>query len=179
MSDEERTQADESQESDAELTESDERYARLKNELDEQVHLAEERLNQLKYLQADFDNYRKKFDKEKEMIISLAEERLVTELLEILDDMGRMITTPPGTVDRDGLEMLYKNFFKILQGHGLKRIEATGAKFDPYYHEAFCVERCDGEEGTIIEEFQPGYMLKFKVIRPAKVKIAEKKVQQE
>lgn len=179
MSDEDRTQADESPGSDAWLTESDDRCTRLKKDLDEQVQLAEDRLNQLKYLQADFDNYRKKFDKEKEMIINLAEERLVTDLLEILDDMGRMLSIPRETVHREGLEMLYKNFLKILQGHGLKRIDAVGAKFDPYYHEAFCVEMCDCEEGTIIEEFQPGYMLKLKVIRPAKVKIAEKKVQQE
>ena len=93
--------------------------------------------------------------------------------------MGRMLSVPREAVHREALEMLHKNFLKILQGHGLKRIETIGAKFDPYYHEAFCVEMCDCEEGTIIEEFQPGYMLKFKVIRPAKVKIAEKKVQQE
>jgi len=157
----------------------EETVAKLQKELEEKVKLADDRLNQLKYLQADFDNYRKKFDKEKEVIISLAEERLVTELLNIVDDFDRILQSTDVLPAKEGLILLYKNLVKILEGHGLKRIETVGKKFNPQYHEAFCVEVCDCEEGTIIEEFQPGYKLKFKVIRPAKVKIAENRIKEE
>ncbi|MDD1673690.1 MAG: nucleotide exchange factor GrpE [Methanomicrobiales archaeon] len=147
----------------------------LQEALEGQKKLAEERLDQLKYLQADFDNYRKKFDREKELIIALAEDRLVTELLPIVDDCERILKGTTETVQREGIVLLNKNFMKVLENHGLKRIESVGKKFDPYFHEAFCVEKCDCDNGTILEEFQPGYMLKMKVIRPAKVKVAEKK----
>jgi molecular chaperone GrpE len=146
--------------------------SRLQDALTEQTRLAEDRLNRLKYLQADFDNYRKKFDREKEMIIALADERLIAELLTTLDDFERILQGSVDTVQKEGIVLLYKNFMKVLESHGLKRIESTGKKFDPYYHEAYCMEACDCENDTILEEFQPGYILKMKVIRPAKVKVA-------
>ncbi len=135
--------------------------------------LAEERLNQLKYLQADFDNYRKNFEKEKEKIIELANENLIRELLIILDDFERALLQADGK-NREGLLMLQKNFFRILENHGLKRIEALGKKFDPFLHEAFAKEKSEKEAGTVLEELQKGFMLKSKAIRPAKVKVAER-----
>jgi len=140
--------------------------------LAEQKRIAEDHLNRLKYLQADFDNYRKKFDREKDVIIALAEERLISDLLTTVDDLERILDASAEVVQKEGIGLLYSNFLKILENHGLKRIESVGMKFDPYYHEAFCVEVCECENDTILEEFQPGYMLKMKVIRPAKVKVA-------
>jgi molecular chaperone GrpE len=145
--------------------------ARLEEALTEQKRSAEEQLNRLKYLQADFDNYRKKFDREKEMIIALAEERLMEDLLTTVDDLERIVQGCEDTIQKEGIVLLYKNFMKVLEQHGLKRIETVGKKFDPYYHEAFCLEVCDCETDIILEEFQSGYMLKTKVIRPAKVKV--------
>jgi molecular chaperone GrpE len=149
------------------------RISQLEEALEEQTKRSEDRLKQLQYLQADFDNYRKKFDREKEMIVALADERLVTDLLPIVDDFERILQGSRGDVQKEGIVLLHKNFMKVLESHGLKRIESVGKKFDPYYHEAYCVEVCDRENGTVLEEFQPGYMLKIKVIRPAKVKVAE------
>lgn len=151
-----------------------EKLAELQKEMEEKTKLAEERLNQLKYLQADFENYRKSLDREKEQIVELANECLIKDLLVVLDDFERALQSMKEGKDKEGLSMLYKNFFKILEQHGLKPIEALGKKFDPYYHEAVLREKSDREEGTILEEFQRGYMLKSKVIRHSKVKVAEK-----
>jgi molecular chaperone GrpE len=166
------TQADAMEEP---VEERENEIVRLQEALNEQKRSAEEHLNRLKYLQADFDNYRKKFDREKEMIITLAEERLIADLLTTVDDLERILQVSSDTVQKEGFVLLYKNFMKVLENHGLKRIESVGKKFDPYYHEAYCMEVCDCENDLILEEFQSGYMLKTKVIRPARVKVAVKK----
>ena|SRR3989344_3472787 len=145
----------------------------LMKELEEKARLAEEYLNHLKYLQADFDNYRKQFDKEKESIIKLANENLIKELIIILDDFEQALKQIENEKNKEGLILLHKKFFKILEFHGLRQIESLGKKFDPNFHEALSKEISDAEENTILEEFQKGFMLKFKVIRSSKVKIAE------
>lgn len=147
----------------------------LKKQLEESNKLAKERFNQVKYLQADFDNYRKKFDKEKEQIIKLAGEGLIKELIVILDDFNSSINLIENEKNKQGIEMLHKKFFFILEKHGLKEIEALGKKFSPHFHEVLCKELSEQENGTILEEIQKGYCLYSKVIRPTKVKIAEKK----
>ena len=147
----------------------------LQKELEEKTKLAEERLNQLKYLQADFDNYQKNFEKEKKKIIELADENLIKELLVIVDDSERALQSIENEKNKKGLEILNKNFFKVLENHGLKKIEALGKKFDPYYHEALLKEKSDKEDGIVLEEIQPGYMLKSKIIRHSKVKVADNK----
>lgn len=146
----------------------------LKKELEECKKLAEERLNQLKYLQADFDNYRKKFDKEKEQIIKLANENLIKELIIILDDFESSISLIGNENNKEGIELLHKKFFSILEKHGLKKIEAFGKKFDPNFHEVLCRELSKNEENEITAEIQRGYALHSKVIRPSKVKVAKK-----
>lgn len=159
--------------SDQKLTKKElkEKIENLQRELEGKTKLAEERLNQLKYLQADFDNYRKNFEKEKEKIIEFANENLIKELLVIVDDFNRALQS----LDKEGLIMLYKNFFKILENHGLRKIEVLGKKFDPYHHEALLKEESDKEDGIVLEEIQPGYMLKSKIIRHSKVKVADNK----
>lgn len=145
----------------------------LKKDLGEQTHLAEERLNQLKYLQADFDNFRKRNAKEKEAITALANERLIYDLLVILDDFERALPALEQEKNREGMQMVYKKFLKILCGYGLEPIECVGKKFDPNSHEALCREQCGKETDTILEDLGKGYRLKSRVIRPSKVKIAE------
>ncbi len=149
----------------------------LKKELEEKTKLAEDRLNQLRYLQADFDNYRKNFDKEKGCIIRLANESLIKELLVVVDDLERALSLIEK--DKEGLVMLQKNLIKILENHGLKGIESLGKRFDPYFHEVLSKEDSDLEEDIVLEEFQKGFMLNSKVIRPSKVKISEKVVKEE
>jgi len=89
-----------------------------------------------------------------------------------LDDFERSLTSMKNKEDLKGLELIYKNFLKILKTFGLKKIEAVGKKFDPYYHEVLLKEKSDKEEGIILEEFQSGYLLNGKVIRHSKVKIS-------
>jgi len=154
-----------------------EKIEKLQKELDEKTKLVEEKFNQLKHLQADFDNYRKNFEKEKEKIIEFANENLIKELLVIIDDFERALQLIDNEKNKEGLIMLHKNFFKVLENHGLRKIEALGKKFDPYHHEALLKEKSDKEDGIILEELQPGYMLKSKIIRHSKVKVADNKQQ--
>jgi molecular chaperone GrpE len=146
---------------------------RLKKDLDEKTLLAEERLNRLKYLQSDFDNYRKWSEKEKAAIIALANENLIKDLLVILDDFERALPSLEQEKNIEGISMVQKKFLKILAGYGLQPIDCHGKKFDPNFHEVLCRERCDREPDTILSEIGRGYQLKSKVIRPSKVVIAE------
>jgi molecular chaperone GrpE len=159
-----------------------ERIGKLEKERDEsrkaagaQTALAEERLAQLKYLQADFDNYRRNFEKEKVAIISLAEQYLMDELLVILDDLEQALQATGDGPGHEGLSMLHRKFFRILENHGLKRIDALGRPFDPHLHMVVCREESDRDEGTVLEECRTGYMLKSRVLRPALVKVAEQR----
>lgn len=150
-----------------------EETGQLKKELAEQTRLAEERLNQLRYLQADFDNFRKWSAKEKETITTLANERLIHDLLVILDEFELALPSLAQEKNREGMEMVYKKFTKILSDYGLQPIDCVGKKFDPRYHEVLCTEKSHKEPNTILADFGKGYQLKSKVIRPSKVKIAE------
>jgi molecular chaperone GrpE len=145
----------------------------LRKELEEKGKLAEDRLNQLKYLQADFDNYRKNFERERENIVRLANEGLISDLLVVVDDFERALSIMKDGKDKDGVKMVYGNLIKILENQGLRPIETSGKKFDPNFHEVLCKEVCDKDDGLILEELQRGFMLKSRVIRPSKVKIAE------
>jgi len=145
----------------------------LKKDLEIQLKLAEDRLNQLKYLQADFDNFRKWSEKEKASVIALANENLIKDLLVILDDFEHALPSLEQEKNREGMEMVWKKMMKIMSEYGLSPIECVGKKFDPYLHEVICKEKCQEESNTILEDFSRGYQLNSKVIRPSKVKIAE------
>lgn len=128
----------------------------------------QEYLNALQRLQAEFDNYRKRTDKEKLEIIKNAEESLVTELLGVLDNFELSLKY---TKD-DGVKMIYSELYSILENRGLKSIDIN-CKFDPKVHEALIKETGD-EDGNIVEELQKGYMLNDKVIRISKVKVTKR-----
>ncbi len=128
----------------------------------------QEYLNALQRLQAEFDNYRKRTDKERVEIIKNAEESLVAELLGVLDNFELSLKY---TKD-DGVKMIYSELYSILEKHGLKPIDVN-CKFDPKIHEALIKETGE-EDGVIIEELQKGYMLNDKVIRISKVKVSKK-----
>ncbi len=125
-------------------------------------------------LRADFENYRKHLEKEKTAFIRLSNEQLIAQLLEVLDNFERALPLIKEEKASEGINMIYKQLEKILVDNGLRRIDAAGKKIDPFYHEALLHEESDKEDGTIIEELQKGYMLKDKVIRHSKVKIAKK-----
>jgi molecular chaperone GrpE len=145
----------------------------LKRDLENQTRLAADRLNRLKYLQADFDNYRKWSEKEKETIIALANEGLIKDLLVILDDFEQALPSLELEQNGKGMMMVQKKMVKILKEYGLQSIEGVGKKFDPHFHEIIFKERSDEAQDTILEDIGKGYQLRSKVIRPSKVKIAE------
>lgn len=146
----------------------------LKKEAEEQKHLADDRLTRLRYLQADFENYRKQHEKEKQSMIQYAHEKLIKDLLSTIDDLERAVSTLEH--EKDGMLLVQRNFMKVLASHGLHAIEIAGKKFDPHVHEVVAKEHSEKEEGMILEEVQRGYVLHNKVLRPSLVKVATREV---
>jgi len=146
--------------------------AKTKKELEAEI---EELKDQLLRKNADFENYKKQLTREKTNFIVYANEKLITDLLTTVDNLERAVKEirKKEPESAQGIEMIYQEFMKVLEGNGLKKINALGGKLDPYYHEVFMQEPSDEPEGTIIEELQPGYMLNLKVIRHSKVKVSK------
>jgi len=157
-------------------------YQKLKSELSEtkkmlkeKTKIADDYLSKLQWLQAEFENFRKRVDKEKNDYVKYANKNLIMKLLGSVDDLERIMNNIKDKEITDGINMVYKNFLHVLENEGLKKIDATGKNFDPYKHEAFLqVVDSSKPENTVLEEFQKGYMLNENVIRPAKVKISKK-----
>jgi len=145
--------------------------------LEESDRLASEYLDHLQRLQAEFDNYKKRADREKAELIKYASAELVSELIDIMENLERGVASAKGSDDIDsivkGMEMVSTQLKDILGSRGLKPIEAVGKKFDPHYHEAMMMTPTDEYPyNTVIEEFQQGYMIKDKVIRYSKVRVS-------
>ena len=126
-------------------------------------------------VQADFENYKKRTEKDKEEFVKYACQNIVLDLLPILDNFELALKY---TKDKEefvkGIELVYSNFIDILDKKGLKPINALSKGFDPVMHEALMQETSKEKPGTVIEEFQKGYMINDKVIRPTKVKVAKR-----
>ncbi|MEM5793366.1 MAG: nucleotide exchange factor GrpE [Candidatus Aenigmatarchaeota archaeon] len=143
----------------------------LEKLLEEERKKSEMYLEQYKYLKADFENFRKISEREKEEIVKSANKKIIEDLLEILDDLDSAIGKINGK-ELEGLVLIRSKLLKILGNYGLKEIECVGKKFDPYYHEVMLTEKSEKEDGIILQELQKGYMLGNKVIRHSKVKIS-------
>ena len=131
----------------------------------------------LKRLQADFENYKKRADREKDTYSKNANTRLIEKFLSLLDSFALAIkNSNVSDFDkfRKGIEMIYAQFYSILQNEGLRPIEALGKKFDPYKHEVLMQEESE-QDNIVLEEFQKGYMLHDHILRHSKVKIGAKK----
>lgn len=138
---------------------------------------AEDHYGQLQRLQADFDNYRKRTQKEKTELIKYASERLVGELLPVLDNFDRAVSAakvnPDFTSFSQGVEMILRQMQTALSKEGLKAMDTVGQPFDPNLHEAVLrVASEEYPENTVVEELQKGYYLKEKVLRPCMVKVS-------
>jgi molecular chaperone GrpE len=145
--------------------------------LEESGRLASEYLDHLQRLQAEFDNYKKRVDREKKELIEYASAELVSELIDIMENLERGVESAKGSDDIDsivkGMEMVSTQLKDILGSRGLRPIEAVGKKFDPHYHEAMMMTPTDEYPyNTVIEEFQQGYMIKDKVIRYSRVRVS-------
>jgi molecular chaperone GrpE len=128
--------------------------------------------------QAEFDNYRKRVERERQMVSEAAAASMVEELLPLMDDLERALKTESAgeaaDAYRKGVELIHRQLGEILRKRGVRPIEALGADFDPYYHQAVSHEPAEGRrEGEVIEEFRRGYMLGDRLLRPSMVKVAK------
>ena len=127
---------------------------------------------------AEFENFRKRTDRERTAQSEAAAADLVKELLPLIDDLERALQADPGSEGaeayRRGVELIQRQLAEVLRKRGVKPIEALGADFDPHYHQAVSHEPAAGRrEGEIIEEYRRGYMLGDRLLRPSMVKVAK------
>lgn len=135
---------------------------------------AEEYLDLLRRTQADFINYRRRVGQEQAEGRIAAQSELLSQLLPVLDDLGRALGAVPSEMASDawvqGLFLMARRLTALLDQLGVQQIGAPGEPFDPHWHEAIMTEaRTDMPEGTILQVAQPGYMLGERVVRPAQV----------
>src|SRR2546421_8815294 len=135
---------------------------------------AEEHLNDLKRLAAEFDNYKKRTAREQASLSTRATERLVKELLPIVDDLERALEAAEEHEEaklEEGVRLVHRQLASALGREGLAEIETRG-KIDPHVHEALLAQPSEADEGSVIEVLQKGYRLGDRVPRPARVVVA-------
>ncbi len=137
----------------------------------------------LQRVQAEFENYTKRVEKEKETLKKFAPQDILKQFLQIQDDFERALNSMEHTKDvkeiKKGIKMIHDQFKETMKNCNVTEIEAKGKKFDPYKHEAIQRVQSKKNDGEIVEELQKGYMLYDKVLRHSKVKVAEKIKQSE
>ena len=143
--------------------------------IEEKTQKIEELTDTLKRLQAEFENFKKRIDKEKTEFVKYSSAEFVSKMLPVLDSFEIALKN---TSDKEkfieGMKMIYAQLYSILEAEGINPIKAIGEKFDHYKHEVLMKEESDKPEDTILEEFQKGYMLNDRVLRHSKVKISGK-----
>jgi molecular chaperone GrpE len=127
---------------------------------------------------AEFDNYRKRVERDRQSFAESATADLLRDLLPLVDDLERALKADPGSDGvesyRRGVELIHRQLLEVLRRRGVKPIEALGADFDPHFHQAVAYEPAQGRrEGEVIEEFARGYMLGDRLLRPTMVKVAK------
>jgi len=146
----------------------EERIALLERERDE--YLAD-----VKRVAADFDNYRKRAAREQESLVARAHERLVKDLLPVLDDLERALEAAEQHEEaklEDGVRLVHRELRGTLEKEGLVEIETDG-EFDPHVHEALLSQPSEADDGAILQVIQKGYRLGDRVLRPARVVISQ------
>ncbi|MEZ2457245.1 nucleotide exchange factor GrpE [Salinicoccus roseus] len=157
-------------EADSELKAKDEEIESLK----QQVETEE---NKYLKLYAEFENFKRRNRQEMETNNKYKHQGMVEDLLPIIDNFERALKIE-GDSDSfnsllKGVEMVYNDLVNTLMKHDVREIESVGQPFDPNYHQAVMTEASDEDDGIVIEEFQKGYILKDRVIRPSMVKVSE------
>ena len=126
---------------------------------------------------AEFDNYRKRVDRDRRDQADAAAADALADFLPIIDDLERALKAPAGgDIEgfRKGIELIHQQMLELLRKRGVKPIDAVGAEFDPRYHQAVAHEAsADHREGEVMEEYARGYMLGDRLLRPAMVKVAK------
>jgi len=147
-----------------------------KTNAEENKIMADEYLNSLKSLKAEFENYRKREMQYRQNFIKSSNKELILKLLPVIDDMDNAIQESKKSDVQssfvEGTELIYRKFLNILDKEGVRQIQTVGEKFDPKYHEALMtVSLPEYEDYAIVEELRKGYMLNDEVIRAAQVSV--------
>ena len=153
-----------------------EEFNKLKAAFEEKEKLQDKYLR----LMAEFENFKKRMYKEQEQFLQFSNEQILLKLLPIIDDFDRAhqaaMEHKHGEVFSKGGEMILNQLHSLLKDNGVEKIKAVGEKFNPHLHEAIATVQTDKyPEDTITEEVSPGYMLNGRLLRAAKVKIAQRK----
>lgn len=147
-------------------------------ELADARRLADDYLDRIRRMQAEFENYRKHIDREREETIKYANEKLISELVVVYESLERGAESAKNCGNpsfAEGMQMVLRQFREILEREGLSVIPAVGEKFDPFRHEAVMLTpTASGEDNMVVEELQRGYMLKNRVLRYSKVRVSKK-----
>ncbi len=159
---------------DVENLDKDEYIAKLNNDLLEQKKRSDEYFDHLKRNMAEFDNFKKRMQKEKESMYSTIVADFVSELLPVMDNFEKAVDAETKDESyKNGMKMIYSQIDDLLKKAGVEEIEALGKEFDPNYHEAVMhIEDDKYKEKEIVEVFRKGYKLGDKVIRHTMVKVA-------
>ena len=156
----------------------DDRVSELEDALKVEKAKSEDLFRRLQYLQADFENYRRRAEKEMSDAKRFGNERLLSDLLTVKDELelayARADETKENSVIIDGVGMTLRRLQNLLTKEGVEKVPGVGSKFNPDYHEAALRVPSDRDEGTVVEEVRPGYLLKGRVLRASIVKVAEK-----
>ena len=149
-------------------------FSKKKDKKDEQI---EELTDRLKRTMAEFDNFRKRTEKEKSTMYEMGAKDIIERMLPVIDNFERGLASIPesekNTAFAEGMEKIYKQFQKVLEDAGVKAIEAAGQPFDPNFHNAVMhVEDESLGENIVAEELQKGYMYRDSVVRHSMVKVA-------
>lgn len=156
----------------------DDRVSELEDALKVEKAKSEDLFRRLQYLQADFENYRRRAEKEMSDVKRFGNERLLSDLLTVKDELelayARADETKENSVIIDGVGMTLRRLQNLLTKEGIEKVPGVGSKFNPDYHEAALRVPSNEDEGTVVEEVRPGYLLKGRVLRASIVKVAEK-----
>ena len=159
------------------LIATEEKLSEIKKTTQEKDNLSKEYLKLLERMQADFDNYKKRQEIKQKEFIEFANAELLNNLLSVVDNLERALSSAADAKNaqavKEGVNNTLKEFHNILNKEGVKPMQSIGHRFDPYQHEAVMKTETDKHsEDIVTEEFQKGYYIKSKVLRPAMVKVA-------
>jgi len=175
-SSEDKEDSSKTEDEESEVEESEDEITKLNKTLEEKDEEIIELKSHIQRLQADFDNFRKQNDKQKQDLIRYANEGLIVKFLDVYEDMERALENSTNEEEiREGLELIYSKMKNTLDKEGVEEIPAVGEKFDPFKHEALLtVDSPDHENNEIVDELMKGYTLKDKVIKYSKVRVCKK-----
>ncbi|NIQ37965.1 MAG: nucleotide exchange factor GrpE [Proteobacteria bacterium] len=153
----------------------------LKKQLDDQKQIAQDNYEKFLRAYADLENFKKRVEKEKADSLRYAKEEVIRDLLPFVDNLERAVEHASSDTDNnpqaliEGVELTLRELVKALEQHGLRQIESVGKPFDPNLHEAMMqVENDDYDPQTVVEEFQKGYLIRDRLLRPARVSVSTK-----